>query len=379
MSPKNRKFRLIPLLILVGLIASFILSFGSKLLANSPSDYEISSQAPFNQLSYYSLAQKVDPQPYKPSGNWVGRLILPTQAEIKREGTQNSDWVWLEVYCAPGEYQKQVGEILRLTWKPSPSQLAYVKLLTVGVNFTEATQKSLKSGNIVPTRLNGWKSVGPLQSLAGSRPKDDVLVSFDTGVLLNPKTLQIERMPILVPAPLFGLVKFISPIPSKNAPPSACPGQKPCPSELFRVRHYNPASGDFDGQEEIVRIPQQPSLPSSRGRFASTPRQLVDSPVGKAGWYIYGARDTQGQFTIRSIKPRSLFQLKPTTVILGEKAGLSYINQGNWENTPARKGTAQRVLVSPTSATEKAALAEWQEGDYGLVMHLFGGVGGEKR
>ncbi|MEO1070424.1 MAG: CPBP family glutamic-type intramembrane protease, partial [Cyanobacteria bacterium J06638_6] len=77
--------------------------------------------------------------------------------------------------------------------------------------------------------------------------------------------------------------------------------------------------------------------------------------------------------------PRALFQLEPDEVILGLNEGLNYIDRQNWGNSPQRKGKVQRVLVSPTSGSAETALAQWQENDVALVIHLFGGIGGENK
>lgn len=372
----NRKLTLIKSSIIVALVACLALLFTPSRQLNRPSDYLITSQAPFNQLSYYSLEQTVDPDFYRPIGTWVGRLLLPMPPEIEGVSEQDSDWVWLEVYGAPAQSRELVGEVVRLTWKQDQSLSDYIKLVTVDVNFTEEAKNSQKKGNVVPVRLNGRSQVGPLQSLAGARPSDDVLVSIDQGVITDDNILRIEKMPMLVPAPFYGLVDIVATVSGDDSQPQTSPNEPPRTGELFRVRHYNKASEQFDGPEEVVRIPQQPPL--HNGRLASTTRQLADSPVGKEGWYIYGAKDARGVFTVRAIKPRSLFQLNPTEIFLGKKEGLTYIKRRNWQNTPQRKGTAQRVLVAPTATSEEIALADWKEGDYGLVIHLFGGIGGKK-
>jgi predicted Abi (CAAX) family protease len=374
-SPK-RKLSWIALAIIAVLVAYTALLFTPRTQLAQISDYLITSQAPFNQLSYYSLEQRVDPKFYRATGNWVGRLILPTPAEIESSSAQNLDWVRLEVLSTPAPARELMGKVVRLTWKQEQSLSDYIKLVTVDVNFTEETKNSQKKGNLVPERLNGRSQVGPLQSLAGARPKDDVLVSIDGATISDDDILRIEEMPVVVPAPFYGLVDIVVPVSGKDSQPKACPGEYPCSSELFLVRHYNQASGQFNGLEEIVRIPQQPPL--DNGRFASTSSQLADSPVGKEGWYIYGAKDTNGMFTVRAIKPRSLFQLNPTDFVLGKEAGLNYIKHKNWQNTPERKGTAQAVLIEPQATSEENALANWKEGDYGLIIHLFGGIGGNK-
>ena len=370
-----RKFKNL-LRLLAGFIACLVCLWIGSLFSIQASDYAIAVKAPFNQVGYYPIPQTVDPSSYRPTGQWVGRLILPSETEVSSSSQPDKDWVWLEVYQAPTTSASLIGQKVRLTWGQDSEKLDFIRLVTVDVNFSEAANKSEKAGNLVPTRLNGRKQVGPLQSLAGARPLDDVLVSFEQASVTDPNTVRLAQIPVLVPAPFYGLVKIIEVAPSPTPLPQACPNDKPCHSEYFRVRHYNLDSGGFDGAEEIIRIPQQPQL--GNGRFNSTPRHIIESPVGAAGWYIYGAQNQEGMFTVRSLKPRSLFQLKPDEVILGKEAGLGYIQNDNWRNTPQRKGTAQQVLVDPRAKSPEQAIIHWKEGDYGLLMHLFGGIGGEK-
>ena len=44
------------------------------------------------------------------------------------------------------------------------------------VHFSDAALASWERGAIHPLRLEGWRQVTPLESLAGSRPRDDQLV-----------------------------------------------------------------------------------------------------------------------------------------------------------------------------------------------------------
>lgn len=338
------------------------------------SKYAIALESPFNQPGYYSTQQTVDRSLYRPVGNWVGRLILPSEAEAQQPEAPR-DWVWLEVYQAPDA--EWIGQRVRLEWSPDPAIQDYVSTVTRGIQFTEDSIENQLKGSVHPTRLNGWAQVGPLQSLAGARSIDDVIVSLDAvtvGRAENaPATLQIGAMPTQVPERFYGLVQVIDA--ASNYPrPERCPGRQPCPSDYMRVRHYNPASNAFDGGEEIVRIPQV--LPAPDGIFQSTPRQLAESPAGEAGWYIYGAADQQGIFTVRAIAPRRLFQLQPQNVITEPEAALNYINFGNWRDTPERKGTIQSVLLNVDASAEQNT--DWQIGDRALVMHLFGGIGGDQ-
>ncbi|MEB3161126.1 MAG: CPBP family glutamic-type intramembrane protease [Synechocystis sp.] len=343
------------------------------------SDYEISGTLAANQLDYYPLDQPVDPQYYRPLGNWSGRLILPSEAETR---DQPGDWVWLELYQTPADQRGLVGQTVRLTWQGNPDLNRYLKLVTTDVTLSAAAKKSLDQGNIVPTRLDGRKQVGPLQSLAGARPIDDVTVRFNQAQVAipdgNQTEVRVETMPELVTGRYQALVKILGPDPNaqdQGIPPD-CPGSSPCPSELVQIQHYNLRSRQFDGPTETVRIPQQPRL--NGDRFMSTHRNLSQSPVGGAGWYLYGAVGKDGLFTVQALKPRSLFQLEPTESLFGTNQGRDYIQTKNWQNTPQRKNTAQSVLIDPRSDSPAVALNQWQEGDRLLGMHLFGGIGGEK-
>jgi predicted Abi (CAAX) family protease len=186
------------------------------------------------------------------------------------------------------------------------------------------------------------------------------------------ETLQIETEPVLETGRFYALVKILgtAPNPDPATIPTDCPGSSPCPSDLFRVQHYNPKTQQFDGVQEMVRIPQQPR--DQIGVFASTPRELEQSPAGSAGWYIYGAQDRAGRFTVQALKPRSLFQLQPQQTLRTQDAAFRYIYNQNWKETEQRKQTLQTTLIDLQPKSK-----QWQIGDRALVMHLFGGRGGK--
>ena len=67
-------------------------------------------------------------------------------------------------------------------------------------------------------------------------------------------------------------------------------------------------------------------------------------------------------------------QLKPERVELNLQPGQRYIARENWQNTPERKGTFQSILIDTSAQNREQAIKEWKEGDYGLVIHTFGGI-----
>ncbi|WP_204137977.1 type II CAAX prenyl endopeptidase Rce1 family protein [Halomicronema sp. CCY15110] len=338
------------------------------LLQLSPTISQTGLVTPNAPASY--PAQQFPEENYVPVTTWSGRLVLPAQAAAEAAAM---DWVWLEVYTSPEP--ALVGQWMRLQWQDTPENQAYLDTVTRGIEFNEAAIASLELGRIHPTRLNGWAQVGPLQSLAGTRPQDNMIVALpEEGLELDAANavLKIQAIPVQIPERFYSLVQVLGPDDAYPAA-AACPSQQPCPSEYQRVRHYNPATQAFDGTVETVYWPSVAA--GENGIHQSTPQWIARSPAGAAGWYIYGAQRSDGVFGVTAIAPWSLFQLTPQRIITGRGEALNYINFGNWRHTPERKGTAQSVFVKPHGPT---ALPDWQLGDRFLVIHLFGGIGGDQ-
>ncbi|MBD3880679.1 CPBP family intramembrane metalloprotease [Phormidium tenue FACHB-886] len=334
------------------------------------SRYAIAQESLFNHPDYYPLQQVINRQRYQPVAPWLGRLILPTQKEKNAP-----DWVWFEVYNSPPESQALIGKMVRLEWKKEVQPI--VQSVTRDVKFTPEAIESQKAGNVHPSRLNSRSKVGPLQSLAGGRPEDDVVVALGTVSLetaANAPVLRITTEPTQVTGRFYGLVKILGSVSQGKDIPKACPGDSPCLSEEYQVIHYNSTSKKFDGIQEVIRIPQV--LPSFDQLFQSTPKDIENSAVGIDGWYIYGARNKNGIFVVQALQPRSLLRLKPDQVLLGKSAGRHYIHHRQWQEIT--KGTLKTVLIDPGVTQSKQALANWKEGDRALLVHLFGGIGGNK-
>ncbi|WP_413281820.1 hypothetical protein [Floridanema evergladense] len=357
--------------------------------SNLPSSqYSSTIKAPFNQPSYYPITAEV-PANFRPISDWVGRLILPSkeqyqsrsQVEPGNEWTnQETDWAWFQVEVAPANEKNLIGKTVRLAWSKEPLIQAYVNKASRDTRFPDSVQKSYENGVIHPMRLNNRDRVGPLQSLAGAHSIDDVTVILPGKIVVQPATnesnsiaiLRINREPIQETGRYYGLVKFLELVPQKPQNlPQLCPGKPPCPSDLMRVQHYNIKTDKFDGAIQIVRIPQQP--PDNQGIFNMTTRNLVNSPAGKAGWYIYGAEDEKGVFTVQAMQPRSLIQVKPQETISGFDRGLKFINFQNWQDVEKKKGTDESILL--TGKTD-GTYQDWKIGDRTLVMHIYGGKGG---
>nr|WP_322712056.1 hypothetical protein [Nostoc sp. ChiSLP03a] len=360
----------------IAVIALWQLSPTQAQLVQKESNYAIHIQQKFNQSAFYPIAQIPSTNLYKPIGDWVGRLILPTKQQLQ----DGLDWVWMEVQYAPPTAQNLVGKIVRLEWKKNKNLLALERVVTRDINFTPEVIKSQKQGNIHPFRLNGVRQVGILRSLAGANPDDETIVVLDSTTIIDANQeksiLQIEREPVLATGRFYGLVKIIKPIKSQYNT-SLFPNQKQF-NDYFLVQHYNPNANKFNGIEETIRIPQQAI--DSRNFTPSSSQQIERSPAGDDGWYIYGAADAKGVFTVRALAPRSLLQIQPRQIITGKELGLNYIQDINWQNTKNNKGKFNTVLLKPgeTQNSLNQSISTWQEGNKAIVLHLFGGIGGRK-
>lgn len=325
------------------------------------SNYELYQQAAFNQPSYYALHQFVDPNIYQPIAPWMGRLILP-----QREQRRQLQGVFFEVYHTPAAHQHLVGQVVNLRWSYATHVQAYVREVTKDVHFSEEAQYSQTQGVIHPDRLDGWQQVDPLESLAGARPHDDMVVMLRDPVVVETSkasiSLVIEREPVQISGRFYALVQILQP----QSPSGDC----------FRVVHFNRTSQQFDGVEEIVRIPQV--VANQNGILPSTTPDIEKSPLNATGWYIYGAQDRAGIFVVQAIAPRALLRLQPNAVLYGEAAARDYIQQC-WQNAVAQKGQVNSVLLCPREDEINSCLADWQEGDRALLIHVYGGIGGKKR
>ncbi len=356
-------------------IAKILSILQGQIWADSPrrsrttSNYELYKQADFNNYTYYPLTETVDSERYRPIAAWMGRLILPQASE-----RQQVKGVWFEVHHAAPGYEFLVGQQVMLRWADYPKVKDFVKAVTRDVHFSvDAEYSSQYGGSLHPDRLNHWQKVGPLESLAGSHPTDDLIVMLEGHVEVQNDsplpdsfpTLYIQSQPVEITGRYYGLVQFEAPVAG---------------TDRFQVRHFNAASRQFDGGMEEVRLPQVVKA-HSYGSYPSTTDQLERSPLNETGWYIYGAKDASGYFVVQSLAPRSLFRLQPDRVLFGSKASYGYIRKEAWADAVEQKGKISSVLCVGHRQTEdnQAAIDDWKVGDRALLLHVYGGIGGEQK
>lgn len=302
---------------------------------------------------------------YQPQATWVGRLIPPSQGSWPGSSPPPRDWVWIELQQAPAEHRALIGRRVPLTWQADPALERLVALVTTAVQFSPEARQAAAAGNVLPERLDGLASVGPLLSLAGSRRQDDMQVSLEQVQLdsaAGGPVLRLARPPIQISGSYKALLQVIGPDPKAGA-------------DRFQVRHFNRRSRRFDGRLDSVRIPVVP-LDASGLRRPFSPDGLVGAAAGHAGWYASGEPDAQGVFTVSALQPRALVQLQADRRIIGPEAGDAYIHRQQWEQLPRQQGKLRRTWIQAAAGVPLSQASPWKLGDEALVLHLFGGMGG---
>ncbi|MFQ4137347.1 CAAX protease [Nodosilinea sp. PGN35] len=326
-------------------------------------NYDIFAANPLVQHQSYPLDGRPDPALYRPLGDWVGRLILPAKAE--RFGG-----VFYEVHHAPEDHRRLVGQAVKLRWSEHPLTQKMVQAVTHDVHFSADAEYASRFGGVInPVRLNHWLRVDPLESLAGSLPGDDLIAVVENPQVVLDRdgvTLLISTQPMEVTGRYYALVQFVQPL----------------GGDRWSVRHYNRDSRAFDGPEEQVSLPPVATM-DVYGSNPSTTRDLEKSPYNESGWYVYGAQNASGTFVVQALGPRALFRLVPDRVVFGgAKSAYRYIRKESWADVVAQKGRVSSVLCTAKDNGRPEAIAaaidEWQVGDRALILHTYGGIGGNK-
>jgi predicted Abi (CAAX) family protease len=314
-----------------------------------PSNYSTYAAADWNGLQHYPIDAVVDAARYRPVGEWMGRLILPAHDE--REAVSGA---WFEVHEAPLLYRRLIGTRVKLRWARDRQVRDLVDAVTHDVHFgTRAAQTSRRGGLVQPVRLDGRKLVGPLESLAGSHPYDDVLAMLrgPVAVEMGPDPIvRVTQQPVQIAARWYGLVRLAG-------PPSG---------ESVEAIHFSRETRAFDGPRETLRFPEP--VADLAGLPPSTLAGLDASPLNELGWYVYGMPDAEGRFVVRALTPRALLGLHPERSLRPEEAR-GYIFERCWPDLVAHKGGALSVCIDDKP---------WKTGDVALVVHTYGGIGGAR-
>lgn len=335
-----------------------------EVIPRTTSNYAVYQQEDFLQPAYYPIQQTINQTLYRPIGNWMGRLILP-----KPEERDRVRGCLFEVYHTPAHYTQLIGKVVNLRWSQDPTIQRLVVAVTKDVHFSADAEYGVKYGGLEhPIRLNHWKQVNPLESLAGGHLTDDVIVMLNEPIQVeagqSDVSLYIRSTPVQITGRYYGVVRFVQPI----------------GNDQFQVVHFNTTSRQFDGPTETVLVPLVMQAPAY-GSHPSTTRDIEKGPLNEQGWYIYGAKNTAGQFVVQAIAPRALLRIQPDRIISGKAASQRYILKECWENAVAHKGQISSVLCvsDGENRNNQALIDDWKEGDRALVVHTYGGIGGNHK
>lgn len=296
------------------------------------------------------LALAVSAAPTLPVAEWSGRLVLPAPEARRPDGG-----VLFVVENAPPAHAALVGRTVPLRYGDDPGLLERAARATVDVALVDEARAGLARGDVHPVRLDGWRRVSPLESLAGARPVDDVRVALSR-VRVEDGGLVVAREPLQIVGRETMLATFVAPVEGGR----------------WRVRAWDRARRGFVGAEEIVdvaaaRAPTKTAAPLTSLDGVHRTTQNAD------GFYLHGRRRDDGRFVVEALEPRGLFRLAPDLTVVGLDDGKRWLLERNWHDTEAKKQTSLRVRLAPS----KDAPA-WRVGDRALVVHLFGGVGGPR-
>lgn len=304
---------------------------------------------------------------YLPIALWTGRLILPQPQQRRQDGG-----VFIEVQNAPAAHAHLKGQRVWLTWHRDSIHQTWLANATRDIQFDKITHESQAKGNIHPTRLDSWQRVSPLESLAGARTKDDVQVELDVLSVDqegNDWVIRINDEPIQIEGIVRGFVQFVTAVDEKN----------------YRVRHYDRNSRKFNGVEEVVSLPAAGSPHPQFNLEQSAVRNIENSPLNAGGWYIYGARSSDGKFVIQALEPAEILRLAPERMVIGRMEAREHFDEDKWKQMPLRRidmtlidNNGQTTLPEQRTAAlrEKRTKELWSRGDEALVIHTFGWRGG---
>ena len=136
-------------------------------------DYKLYRVAEYNRPEYFPVQQTVSSELYRPAATWIGRLILP--APDQRRAVKGA---LFEVYHADEAHQHLEGKVVNLRYSDDPEVQVRVWSVTKNIFFDDKSKDFQKEGYILPDRIDGWRLVNPLESLAGALPDDVIIVSL---------------------------------------------------------------------------------------------------------------------------------------------------------------------------------------------------------
>ena len=229
---------------------------------------------------------------------------------------------------------------VKLRWADDPRLKERLRAVTRDVNFSaEATHASIYGGLVMPDRLNRWRLVDPLESLAGAHPTDDVIVKLDGAVAVEGRgadaTLRILRR-------AGANHRRTTTDWSRSSAAAETAGE-------YRVAHFDRASGAFSGAEEIVRMPPVVRRCRRSRELGSRPASNARRSTPRAGTST--ARSTiAGCSSFSRSRRARCFARRARRPLENARESRRYANKQAWRDLVAAKGD----IIAAGSAPWKA-------------------------
>lgn len=225
-----------------------------------------------------SFSSAIASGPCVPTASWSGRFVLA-------EPRDPAGGVRVVLENTPASHRNLRGQTV---WLRSSQSLR-----NYDVTFGPRARAAIGDGLVLPTRLDNWNNVSPLESFAAARDNDVIRAE-----ILDPQVegnvLVTAAEPVLLDGDQRCLAKF-----------TAVNGEE------ARVTHYNPATGAYDGVEETVSLDFKRHLAQDDLRRVYL-RGIVGHATNQQGWDIFGSR-RNGRFVVESIEPHGLFRVDAGT------------------------------------------------------------------
>lgn len=257
---------------------------------------------------------------FQPVSPWVGRLSLPRAQERTPDGR-----VWIELEGTSGR--------VPLVWRGSDALGA-----DCDVRFNDVTEAAKRRGDKVPVRLEGWRAVKPLESIAGARDRDGMWVSLPAP-RWDGQTLTVDAAPTEVSGPLRAQATIVG-----------------AQGGRLQAAVFDPSRQAFE-------------TPVWLDTAARAERTDLTRLVGASVW-LYGEPTTGALPRITAVRPVDVLHTNADQVIVGAKACARAVDH-LWDCIPAARNETHRILLDP-----RGDGAPLRPNRPLLAMHLFGGYRG---
>lgn len=295
---------------------------------------------------------------YYKTSEWTGVLFLPPKQKRRDDGG-----VYIKILNTPPSYASLKNKKIWLTIDGKSPSYYWYDFSKSSVQFDEDTFESIKRYNIHPERINGWNRISTLESLAGARPKNDVMVALSKVRVVKDdecgKALLIGREPVQISGNEFALVKFQKKVSGK--------------SNKYIVKHYNKKKNDFSGIEEKIKYNSSGIVMTSESEITSL-KNIENNCFNENGWYIYCSTDSKGNRVIEAIEPRDLLKVGEESEPIIRKKKISNILRKNLLSSNAKYSHEKYNLIfNKNKLTDDI----WKIGEKAILFHVFGWRDGE--